>query len=140
MSKVRARAQAEEPLKPGTALALTEEGCERARYKDLHMLSMGAESTTEGSRLLEIFLDRLVWTASRQSVLASEYLLDGRYGSGLSEPDLALRDLLIAMTEKASADAKSSSGWPRVVDCLRNLGADNALLSFSSPQSTTAEN
>ncbi len=34
----------------------------------------------------------------------------------------------MTMTEKASADAKSSSGWLRVVDCLRSLGADDALV------------
>ncbi|STZ41798.1 Uncharacterised protein [Mycolicibacterium gilvum] len=92
------------------------------------MLSMGAQSSAQGARILEIFLDRMVWTAATQSALASEYLLDKRYSSGLSDPDAALRDLVIAMTEKASAEAKSSSGWTRVADCLRSLGADDALI------------
>ncbi|MBB2770726.1 UNVERIFIED_ORG: hypothetical protein GGE11_001639 [Mycolicibacterium obuense] len=122
VSKVRARAQGRQSSKPGTALALTAEGLERAQYKDLEMLSMGAESSEEGARILEIFLDRLVWTASKQSELSNEYLLDGRYASGLSKPDNALRDLLVEMVETASQQAKSSSGWKRVEECLRSLG------------------
>ncbi|BBZ62525.1 SIR2 family protein [Mycolicibacterium monacense] len=122
VSKVRARAQDRESSKPGTALALTAEGLERAQYKDLEMLSMGAASSAEGARILEIFLDRLVWAASTESELATEYLLDGRYASGLSERDGALRDLLIGMVETASPQAKSSSGWKRVEECLRSLG------------------
>lgn len=126
VSKVRARAQDRESLKPGTALALTAEGLERARYKDLEMLSMGAESPEKGARILEIFLDRLVWAAATQSELATEYLLDGRYASGLSERDRALRDLLVSMVETATPQAKSSSGWKRVEECLRSLGAETA--------------
>ncbi|MBB2989662.1 hypothetical protein FHR72_001125 [Mycolicibacterium iranicum] len=141
VSKVRARAQGAKPSKSGTALALTTRGRDRALYTDLRMLSMGAESSAEGARILEIFLDRMVWTAATQSTLAGEYLLDNRYSSGLSGPDAALRDLLIAMTEKASAEARSSNGWNRVADCLRSLGADDALVPrVTSDRSTTAEN
>lgn len=122
VSKVRARAQDRESSKPGTALALTAEGLERAKYKDLDMLSMGGASSAGGARVLEIFLDRLVWAASTESELANEYLLDGRYASGLSERDRALRDLLVDMVENASPQAKSSSGWTRVEECLRSLG------------------
>ena len=49
------------------------------------MLTMEAQSPAEGGRLLEIFLDRLVWAASTQGDLASEYVLDERYQSGLSK-------------------------------------------------------
>ena len=70
---------------------------------------------------LEIFLDRLVWAASTQGDLASEYVLDERYQSGLSKRDAALRDLLTEMSLKASAAAKSSTGWNRVAACLRYL-------------------
>lgn len=122
VSKVRARAQNRESSKPGTALALTAKGLERAKYKDLDMLSMGGASSAGGARVLEIFLDRLVWAASTESELANEYLLDGRYASGLSERDRALRDLLVDMVETASLQAKSSSGWTRVEECLRSLG------------------
>ena len=128
VSKVRARALGAEPSKPGTALALTAEGADRARYTDLRMLSMAADSDKEGARVLEIFLDRLVWTAATQSELASEYLLDYRYSSGLSDPDRALRDDLVAMAKSASAEVRSSSGWKRIADSLRSLGADDALI------------
>lgn len=133
VSKVRARAQQAEPSEPGTALALTDQHRDRARYADLRMLSMGAQSSTEGARVLEMFLDRMVWAAARQSALAGEYLLDGRYSSGLSDADIALRDLLTAMAENASTQAKSSSGWRRVADCLRSLGADDVLINGLGP-------
>ncbi|KUI34667.1 hypothetical protein AU195_09085 [Mycobacterium sp. IS-1496] len=122
VSKVRARARDRESSKPGTALALTAKGLERAQYKDLDMLSMGAESSEKGARILEIFLDRLVWAASTQSELATEYLLDKRYASGLSERDRALRDLLLEMVNTATPEARSSSGWKRVEECLHSLG------------------
>jgi hypothetical protein len=124
VSNVRSRARDKVPSQPGTALALTTDECNRARYKDLHMLSMDEVSPKLGARLLEIFLDRLVWTAATQGNLASEYLLDDRYESGLSECDAALRKLLIKMSAEASEKAGSSSGWKRVAGCLRDLGAD----------------
>lgn len=128
VSKVRARAQAARFSEPGTALALTTRGRDRALYTDLRMLAMGTESSAAGARILEIFLDRMVWTAATQSALASEYLLDNRYSTGLSGPDAALRNLLAAMANSAGAQAKSSSGWKHVTDCLRSLGADDALI------------
>lgn len=140
VSKVRARAQDRESSKPGTALALTPKGLERAKYKDLDMLSMGGASSAEGARVLEIFLDRLVWAASTESELATEYLLDRRYASGLSERDRALQDLLVGMVETASPQAKSSSGWTRVEECLRSLGyADTAGGSPDSRESVISE-
>jgi len=51
-----------------------------------------------------------------------------------------LAAVIIPQVTDCSDDAKSSSGWSRVVDCLRSLGADDALFGFSSAQSTTAEN
>jgi hypothetical protein len=124
VSNVRSRARDKDSSQPGTALALTADEGNRVRYKDLHMLSMDETSPKAGARLLEIFLDRLVWTAATQGNLASEYLLDPRYESGLSECDAALRTLLVTMSDEASKKAKSSSGWKRVDACLRDLGAD----------------
>lgn len=124
VSRVRAKAQDPEDSKPGTALALTAAGMAQARYTDLNMLSMGAENPAEGARILEIFLDRMAWTAATRGDLSSEYLLDARYSSGLSQNDSALRQLLDDMTKYAPSQAKASSGWERVVRCLRDLGAD----------------
>jgi hypothetical protein len=77
-----------------------------------------------GARLLEIFLDRLLWTANTQGNLASEYLLDDRYERGMSDRDLSLRKLLIRISTEAGTQARSSSGWRRVAGCLRDLDAD----------------
>lgn len=124
VSTVRAQAGNSESSKPGTALALTEAGLAQARYTDLNMLSMGADDPAGGARILEIFLDRMAWTAATRGDLASEYLLDARYSSGLSDSDAALRRLLLEMSNSATSQAKASSGWQRVVRCLRDLGAD----------------
>ncbi|TFV61519.1 hypothetical protein E4P42_01075 [Mycobacterium sp. PS03-16] len=128
VSKVRQRAQDEAPSLPGTALALTADGLERAGYKELHMVAMNKTSREDGARTLEIFLDRLVWAAATRSDRASEYLLDDRYASGLSDPDSRLRDLLIGLVKNAGPEVRSSSGWQQVADCLRALGADDELL------------
>ena len=43
------------------------------------------------------------------------------------------------MAKNAGAEAKPSSGWKRVADCLRSLGADDALIrGVNSDRSTTA--
>ncbi|MFC7673281.1 hypothetical protein ACFQWH_09385 [Mycolicibacterium sp. GCM10028919] len=97
--------------------------------RDLHMLTMDPESATDGAYVLEIFLDRLLWTAATRSDLSSEYLLDDRYASGLTKRDTHLRDLLLSIPAAASTQAKSSPGWRRVEKCLRELGADEARLS-----------
>ncbi|WP_349269886.1 hypothetical protein MPNTM1_00395 [Mycolicibacterium parafortuitum] len=124
VSGVRSQAKTAGPAETGTALGLTSADCERAGYRDLHMLAMDPESPQTGARRMEIFLDRLLWTASVQSDLSHEYLLDRRYESGLSEPDSALRALLVEMVNAASPLARSSSGWRKVVECLADLGAD----------------
>jgi hypothetical protein len=128
VSEVRATAEDKNLSKPGTALALTPDECDRARFTDLHTLSMDVQSPIKGARLLEIFLDRVVWAAATRGDLASEYLLDDRYMSGLTKRDAALRDLLRELLETASTDAKLSAGWKRVEACLRYLGLDEALL------------
>ncbi|MCV7329915.1 SIR2 family protein [Mycobacterium cookii] len=126
VSSVRSRARDSDLPGPGTALALTDDECRRAKYKDLEMLSMDSQNPTKGARRLEIFLDRLVWTAATQSKLASEYLLDERYRSGLSKHDAALRKLLVKMAGEADEKIRSSNGWRRVSELLRDLGADES--------------
>ena len=128
VSAIRSRAKGVDRTKSGTAVGLTDEDCGRARYKDLKMVSMKANSPGEGARLLEIFLDRLVWRACKGSDLSSEYLLDGRYASGLSKPDLELRDALIDMRDNLSTQAMRTTGWERVAKCLRDLGDDSYLV------------
>lgn len=62
--------------------------------QDLDTLAMLTTDLAESARLLEIFLDRLAWSAATNHELSTEYLLDDRYTSGLSESDLSLRRLL----------------------------------------------
>jgi hypothetical protein len=124
VSRVRARAQVGDPSLPGTALTLTMSERAQVRYSDLHLISMDPDSFPVGARLLEVFLDRMVWAAAIESDLASEYLLDERYESGMSAPDRALRDALGRLVEDATAEARTSIAWRRVANCLRALGAD----------------
>ena len=53
----------------GTAVALTPDAIGRARYTDLEMIPMLDDDarTTEASRLLEIFLDRVVCARRRRT-------------------------------------------------------------------------
>jgi hypothetical protein len=125
VTMVRARADDTNPAKPGTAVALTKSDLGRAGYCDLHMLSMDGPLPEQGARQLEIFLDRLVWAAAKGSDLSSEYLLDDRYESGISEHDLALRRALITMCRDASVEATDSTAWERVMRLLSDLGADD---------------
>jgi hypothetical protein len=128
VSRVRSRAQDQDSSMPGTALALTDDECKRAKYTDLHMLSMDTRDPAKGALTLQVFLDRLVWRAATQGRLASEYLLDGRYESGLPEHDAALRKLLVKVLTEASEHARSSSAWSLVVEFLSDLGADESRL------------
>lgn len=121
-SKVRARAQVKIALKPGTAVALTDQDRDQAQYRDLHMLTMASGSFADGAHMLEIFLDRLLWTAATQGDLSSEYLVDDTYASGLTKRDSQLRNLLLSIPEAADTEARSSPGWRRVEKCLRELG------------------
>lgn len=111
----------------GTALALT-----RAHVKDkglekeldfLPMTETGNEK--DAARILEIFLDRLAWTAARTHQLSAEYLLDDRYASGLNEPDRALRDALVELQANLPDAARRSAGWVRVKAMLTGLGGDS---------------
>jgi SIR2-like domain len=128
VSKVRALACGDEEGKPlGTAVALTTIDRDRAGYSDLHMLAMDESSPARGARRLEIFLDRLVWSASVNGDLSSEYLLDDRYQTGLSAADVALRVAVLSMAHSAGAEAKASSAWNHVRRLLADLGADGQL-------------
>jgi len=124
VSLVRAAANRYPNNRCGTALALTKAEAESMPIQDLDTLAMLATDLDEAARLLEIFLDRLAWSAATNHELSTEYLLDDRYASGLSESDLSLRRLLTKMRLDADHHAKSSPGWLRVVDCLNDLGAD----------------
>jgi hypothetical protein len=124
VTKIRALAGDPAAEPPGTAVALMTTDLKRAGYSDLHMLAMDESSPKHGARRLEIFLERLVWSASRESDLSSEYVLDDRYLSGLSNEDLALRAAVLNLCRDAGADARSSAAWGHVQRLLTDLGAD----------------
>jgi hypothetical protein len=128
---VRQTATCGETKPVGTALALTPRDFQGVDYKDLETLAMREAGADEAARTLEIFLDRLGWAATRNHRLASEYLMDKRYASGLSDPDRGLRDLLERLVEDADANTRTSPGWSRVVSCLLELGADRNWLESS---------
>ncbi|RPF29046.1 SIR2 family protein [Georgenia muralis] len=91
---------------------------------DLTFLPMAETgSVAEAARTLEVFLDRLSWTAARTHSLSAEYLLDERYLSGLSPADRALRDALIEFERTISPAARSSVGWDKIRETLEALGA-----------------
>lgn len=122
VTNVRERAEGDTRWGTGTALALTSCDAAKAEYRDLEMVHMHDDSPPEGARILEIFLDRLSWRAARQNELATEYLLDDRYTSGLRPDEKALRALL-APLQSANRIARSSPGWSRVEAMLKSLGA-----------------
>jgi hypothetical protein len=132
VSNVRKRAKGEEPRVTGTALALTNSDVATAEYRDLDMVHMHDDSLTEGARILEIFLDRLAWQAARQNDLATEYLLDTRYATGLGYDEEVLRALL-APLQSANRMATLSPGWSRVEAMLKSLGADCRGSAISGP-------
>lgn len=123
VSHVRAVAAGALGTTVGTALALTQRDAESVEYDELAFIAMPDHDRGEAARRLEIFLDRLAWSAATSRELSAEYLLDDRYKSGLADPDLALREVLEGVAKEAIR-AKGSAGWPRFAACLRDLGAD----------------
>jgi len=84
----------------------------------------GRDDTT-AARLLEIFLDRLSWAASKHGEGSHSYLLDPNYGDLLAEdPDnTRLRDLLAELVTLPVDDpARRSTGWKFVQDLITELG------------------
>ena len=124
VSVIRAAAKSGSVKPVGTAIALTQSDADSVGYRDLETVVMRSVGPDEGARMLEIFLDRLAWTAIKNHSLSAEYLLDERYESGLSDNDQRLRDLLERLEDDADSDARRSSGWSRVAACLRDLGRD----------------
>lgn len=105
----------------GTALALTTRDASRAGYQNLTMVPMtrGTDHAAAG-RVLEIFLDRLAWTAARSHDLSAEYLLDEAYASGLPAADLALKAALLDLGSVEGVTG--SAAWPQVAALLARLG------------------
>lgn len=141
VARVRRDAEAEAgPTLPtaGTVLALAPNpSVDSALAKQLDFICMtdGLPSNSseevknaakqEGARLLEIFLDRIVWRAERSHNLSAAYLLDDRYDSGLNDADRALKAALKRWESDVPASARESAGWSTVASALSSLGAES---------------
>ncbi|GAA1826595.1 SIR2 family protein [Microlunatus capsulatus] len=141
VARVRRDAVVEDgsPLPPaGTALALTQRDRQNNDLNsELELLNMTDEADPgAAARILEIFLDRLAWTAARNRNLSAEYLLDERYATGLNADDRALRAALQAFEAGATMSARQSAGWARVEETLLALGGTGTATSGPHPGTT----
>lgn len=123
VTRVRQRARKEGERRAGTAIALMDSAVADFGYQDLYSVSMGASSPAEGSRRLEIFLDRLCWKAASNDERAAQYLLDDDYESGLRANERALRHAVYGFLNTVEPAAKTSPGWLQIVETLRGMGA-----------------
>lgn len=132
VNEVRRRAKdVEADRRIATALALTE--AEASRYPEvfhrLHMVAgaphLSPLDKARAARRVEVFLDRVAYTATTRAASSAEYLLDPDYATGLSKPDGALAARLIELVDDDSQEARlarTSQAWPHVEDLLRRLG------------------
>jgi hypothetical protein len=130
--------QAAQRVRTVRALA---EGESRQDFATVLALHPGAVSPPEGgfstvsmaedpddkkvARLLEIFLDRISWTATRKARGAHGYLLDENYRDlFVDDPETTrLQQVLKPLLNLPLDDpARLSSGWPRVQEMLTELG------------------
>lgn len=132
VSEVRRRTKdVEADRRIATAFALTES--EAHRYPEvfhrLHMVAGGPDLSpadrTRAARRVEVFLDRVAYTATTKAASSAEYLLDPDYATGLSKADSALAASLTGLADDESEEARlarTSQAWPHVEDLLRLLG------------------
>ena len=108
----------------GTALTLLPDELRAELWKhDLALLAIGdgETSTEDASRLLEIFLDRVV----AKSGIGSRHLLNPTFDGALSEGERELRDGLQDLVATLSPDARCQPAWRMIEDLLRTLGAQD---------------
>jgi hypothetical protein len=113
----------------GTALALQSDSIDSDAWsEEIRTVVMTGDSEVKrAARTLEIFLDRLAWSAMQGGELAAEYLLDPSYREGASGEDLALSAALEKFLNELPDDARQSAGWPRVAQTLTALGRPTAM-------------
>lgn len=113
----------------GTALGLRHGDLDATKWSgDLDVLAMTKDAPVEESaRVLEIFLDRLAWSADREQNLSAQYFLDARYDEQFTDPaDVTLRNGLVSFMDSLPPLVGRSSGWGVVERALRDLGVDAA--------------
>ena len=126
VNAVRALAENLDPSYVATVLALHPQAVmKHAGFNVVHML----EDPSDGSaaRMLEIFLDRISWTAAKTGPASSSYLLDPNYQDLFAEevPTVKLRKRLhkLAIDLKTDDPVCNARGWDQVEELLRRLGA-----------------
>jgi hypothetical protein len=111
-----------------TALSITkDQHLASRRPANLGLIEMPVEPGAErsGARLLEIFLDRLLWRTTTLRDDAIQHLLDERYAEMPRPPeDLTLQTTLLEFIESVPDHARRSEGWRHVRHALLQLGAD----------------
>jgi hypothetical protein len=109
----------------GTALSLTSIAVDHDLRDDLDFVAMQEGGTSgEAARVLEIFLDRVSWSASAAHPLQASYLLDERYSGALSDPERDLAAILSNLARTAPDAVRTGEGWRRVARMLTDLGLD----------------
>ena len=111
----------------GTVLQVTDNPAVQALYSEgLAHLSVAEEesSVARAARRLELFLDRLAWTAAREREGSERYLLDRRY-DGLVRPraESRLRERLLRLLGEVSSEEQGTHAWHVVADALAKLGS-----------------
>ena len=120
------RAGGQTDQRVGTVLFLRRDPLrERLWEHDLDPVSMTTEDGAEGeaARLLEIFLDRLSWKATRSRGGLEQLLLDERYdGMKRDAGEVALRDRLRTLAEECTPEERETAAWRTVARALSELG------------------
>jgi hypothetical protein len=111
----------------GTVLFLRRDPLrERLWQQDLDPVAMTDEDGDEGeaARLLEVFLDRVAWKATRARGGVEQLLLDKRY-DGMVRPsaEADLRKRLRALAADATPEERATPAWQAVARALAELGA-----------------
>jgi len=126
VNAVRALADDQDPSYVATVLALHPQAVmEHAGFRVVSMLE--DPSDEEAARLLEIFLDRISWKATKEGPASSSYLLHPDYQDLFADdiPTTKLRESLRKLAVQLETDDQVSEakGWDLVAQLLYRLGA-----------------
>jgi len=126
VNAVRALADDQDPSYVATVLALHPQAVmEHAGFRVVSMLE--DPSDEEAARLLEIFLDRISWKATKKGPASSSYLLHPDYQDLFADdiPTTKLRESLRKLAVQLETDDQVSEakGWDLVAQLLYRLGA-----------------
>jgi len=126
VNAVRALAENLDPSYVATVLALHPQAVmEHAGFNVVHMLEDPDQQSA--ARMLEIFLDRISWTAVKKGPASSSYLLDPNYqdlfAKDISTVKLRKRLHKLAISLETGDSVCNARGWDQVAELLRRLGA-----------------